>query len=313
MVWLRPLFPRWHWPGARLAMPLLVCGLWLSPAHAQQLDPRSYSNIPTGLDFLLAAYAHQEGDVLLDPSVPIKDLGAKVDTVAVSYVHTYAVGGQSATVGLIVPYASISANGLVEGQSRSVTRTGFGDPTLRLTFNLLGAPALSVKEFGGYRQDLIVGATILVTAPWGHYDPERLINAGTNRWSFKPELGISKALGNWTLEGAFGVTLFTDNDEFLVSHTKQQDPLYAVRGHVIYNFNPRLWGSLDGTYYEGSRSTVDGAGNDDLQQNTRWGVNLSYAVNRNNSLKLYFSSGVSSRTGTDFDTLGLAWQYRWPD
>jgi hypothetical protein len=285
----------------------------MHPAHAQQLDPRSYSNIPTGLDFLLAVYAHQEGDVLLDPSVPIKDVGAKVDTGAVSYVHSLAVRGQSATVGLIAPYATISANGLVEGQSRSVTRAGFGDPTLRLTFNLLGAPALSVKEFHSYRQDLIVGLTLLITAPLGHYDSERLINTGTNRWSVKPELGVSKALGHWTLEGAYGVTFFTANDEFLVSHTKKQDPLYAVRGHVIYNFNPRLWGSLDATYYEGGRSSVDGASSDDLQQNTRWGTNLSYAVNRNNSLKLYFSSGVSSRTGTDFDTVGLAWQYRWPD
>ena len=277
------------------------------------MDPRSYSNVPTGLDFLLVGYAHQEGDVLLDPTVPIKDLSAKVDTAAVSYVHTLAVRGQSATVGLIVPYASISANGLVEGLSESVTRTGFGDPTLRLTLNLLGAPALSVKEFGAYRQDLIVGLTMLVTAPLGHYEPARLINVGTNRWSFKPELGVSKALGNWTLEGAFGVTFFTDNDEFRVSHTKQQDPLYAVRGHVIYNFGPRLWGSLDGTYYEGSRTTLDGLSKNDMQQNTRWGTSLSFAVNRNNSLKLYFSSGASSRTGTDFDTLGLAWQYRWPD
>ena len=300
-------------PELRLAIALLACSLWLRPVHAQQMDPRSYSNVPIGLDFLLAAYAHQEGDVLLDPSVPIKDLSAKVDTAAVSYVHTLAVRGQSATIGLIVPYATISGNGLVEGLSRSVTRAGFGDPTLRLTFNLLGAPALSVKQFSAYRQDRIVGLTMLVTAPLGHYDPERLINVGTNRWSFKPELGVSRAFGNWTLEGAFGVTFFTDNDEFLVSHTKHQDPLYAVRGHVIYNFNPRLWGSLDATFYEGSRSSVDGATNDDLQQNTRWGTNLSFAVNRNNSLKLYFSSGVSSRTGTDFDTLGLAWQYRWPD
>jgi hypothetical protein len=275
------------------------------------MDPRSYSNVPAGLNFLLAGYIYQEGDVVVDPTVPIKDLNAKVDTAAVSYVHTLAFRGQSATVGLIVPYASISADGLVEGQARSVTRAGFGDPTLRLTFNLLGAPALSVREFSGFRQDVIVGLTVLVTAPWGHYDPERLINVGTNRWAFKSELGVSKARGNWTLEGAFGVTLFTDNDEFMVSQTRQQDPLYALQGHVIYNFNPRLWGSLDATYYEGSSTSVDGVQKDDMLQNTRWGGNLSFAVNQSHSLKLYFSSGASSRTGADFDTLGLAWQYRW--
>ena len=300
-------------PGLRLACVIMVCGLWLSQAQAQQMDPRSYSNVPTGLDFVLGGYSHSEGDVLVDPTVPIKDVDAKVDAYLVGYVHTLAVRSQSATVGLVVPYATISANGLVEGRSASVTRSGFGDPTLRMTLNLLGAPALPIKEFGRYRQDVIVGLTLLVAAPLGHYDPERLVNVGTNRWSFKPELGISKALGKWTFEGAFGVTFFTENDEFLVSHTKQQDPLYAVRGHVIYNFNPRLWGSLDATYYEGSRSSVDGAESDDLQETTRWGGNLSFAVNRNHSLKLYFNSGVSARTGTDFDTVGLGWQYRWLD
>jgi hypothetical protein len=28
-------------------------------------------------------------------------------------------------------------------------------------------------------------------------------------------------------------------------------------------------------------------------------------------LKLYAHTGVYTRTGTDFDTIGLAWQYRW--
>jgi hypothetical protein len=34
-------------------------------------------------------------------------------------------------------------------------------------------------------------------------------------------------------------------------------------------------------------------------------------VNRHNSVKLYGSTGVSTRTGGDFDVIGIAWQYRW--
>jgi len=34
-------------------------------------------------------------------------------------------------------------------------------------------------------------------------------------------------------------------------------------------------------------------------------------INRRQSIKLYYSSGVVTRTGTDFDTVGAAWQYRW--
>jgi hypothetical protein len=34
----------------------------------------------------------------------------------------------------------------------------------------------------------------------GQYDDTKLLNLGNNRWSFRPELGISKAWGPWTLE-----------------------------------------------------------------------------------------------------------------
>jgi hypothetical protein len=226
----------------QVAIVLSVFALGLHPANAQQMDPRAYTNVPTGLNFLIGGFSYSEGDVLVDPSIPIKDANAKVETAIVGYARTLALWGQSGTIGLVVPYASVSASGQVEGQATSVTRSGFGDPALRMTLNLYGAPALSLKDFGKYRQDLIVGASLLVTAPWGYYVPSKLVNIGTNRWSFKPELGVSKAIGNWTLEGAFGVTFFTDNTEFLGNNTKQQDPLYAVQGHLIYTFNPRLWG-----------------------------------------------------------------------
>jgi hypothetical protein len=139
----------------------------------------------------------------------------------------------------------------------------------------------------------------------------KLVNLGTNRWSFKPEVGVSQALGPWILEGAFGVSFFTDNDDFFGGRTRKQDPLYAVQGHAIYAFNPGLWTAFDATYYAGGRTSVDGVLNDDLQQNSRWGATLSKSVDLRNSVKLYFSSGATARTGTDFKTAGVAWQHLW--
>jgi len=40
-----------------------------------------------------------------------------------------------------------------------------------------------MKEFVEYRQDLILGASVYVWAPWGQYDPGKLVNLGTNRWT----------------------------------------------------------------------------------------------------------------------------------
>lgn len=68
---------------------------------------------------------------------------------------------------------------------------------------------------------------------------------------------------------------------------------------------------MDGTYYFGGRTTVDGTLNDDLQSNMRWGATLAQSISPRASLKLYSNAGVVARTGSDFTTLGIAWQYRW--
>ena len=72
-----------------------------------------------------------------------------------------------------------------------------------------------------------------MSVPVGQYDTDKLLNNGTNRWSIKPELGISKALGPLILELAAGATFYTDNDDFFGGKTRTQDPLYSVQGHAI--------------------------------------------------------------------------------
>jgi hypothetical protein len=285
--------------------------VFASGAGAQSMEPLSYTNAPIGLNFMIVGGTHQWGSVLVDPTLPVKDVEASVDTATLAYMRVFDFWGQSGSLAMVVPNAWLSASGEVFDQARSISRTGLADITMRLSVNLLGAPALSLPEFAKFQQDTIVGVTLLVTAPSGQYDPSKLVNIGTNRWSFKPELGISQAVGPWTLEAAAGVTLFTENDQFFGSGVRQQDPLYSVQGHAIYNVNPRLWAALDATYYTGGATTLNGIAGNDLQNNTRWGATVAYSVDRQNSIKGYYSSGVSARTGTNFQIVGLAWQYRW--
>jgi hypothetical protein len=150
-----------------------------------------------------------------------------------------------------------------------------------------------------------------VTAPAGQYDSSKLLNIGANRWSVKPEIGISKAVGPWTLELSTGVRFYTDNDDFLSGKTLEQDPIFSVQGHLIYHFGSGVWGAVDTTYYTGGRTTLDGVRGDDLQENVRVGVTLALPVDRHNSIKLYGSTGAFTRTGSDFNLVGIAWQYRW--
>ncbi len=294
--------------GALLAMFVLVFAG--AGANAQDLEPRSYSNTPVGLNFLIAGYAYSEGKMAFDPSLPVTDAQFHTDSGVVAYARSLDAWGKSAKFDVVLPYSSFSAHGdWTAGQgARDV---GIRRSAFRFSMNFYGAPALSVKEFASYRQDLIVGASLQVAAPLGQYDNSKLINLGNNRWSFKPQLGISKAWGPWTVEVAPGATFYTDNTDFYNGGTLSQAPFYSVQGHLIYGFHSGIWLALDGTYFTGGRNTVNGVSTDTRQTNTRAGLTVALPVDRNNSVKIAVSGGTSSRTGASYNAVGIFWQYRW--
>lgn len=296
------------------ARGILVTFLFIgqvTTAQAQDIEPRAFANAPIGVNFLIGGYAFTRGALATDTAVPVTDAQFTTSNAVLGYVRVLDLGGQSAKFDVIVPYSWLSGSANYAGEPLERVVDGFGDPRFRLSVNLYGAPALTLKEFSKYKQDLIVGASLQVSAPLGQYDNSRVANIGTNRWFFKPEIGVSKALGPWTLELAGAVTLFTDNPDFFNGRTRSQDPLYSIQGHVIHAFPAGIWASLDATYFTGGSTRVDGIPKDDRQRNWRLGGTLALPVNSRNSVKLYASSGVSARTGNNYDLLGIAWQYRW--
>lgn len=288
---------------------VLLCGVHL--AQGQEIEPRAYANAPVGVNFLIIGYAFTQGGVPSDSALPVTDPQLDTNSAVLGYARVLDLWGMSGKFDAIVPYTWLS--GSVNSADGPVDRIvdGAADPRFRLSVNFYGAPALRLKEFKDYKQDLIIGASLQVSAPWGQYDDSRLVNIGTNRWSFKPELGISKALGPLTLEFSAAATLFTDNPDFFGGNRRSQDPLYSAQGHAIYGFRSGIWASLDATWFMGGRTTLNGEVKDDRQQNWRLGGTLAFPVDLHNSVKLYASRGVSARTGNNFDLLGIAWQHRW--
>ena len=282
-----------------------------SDIHAQSLEPRAYSNSPVGLNFLVVGFQNPKGALLFDPALPVEDINADIDMAMLGYVRTLDVAGNSAKVGVLLPYATFSGQGILNDNLDTRDTSGIADPEFYFSLNFHGAPALSLKEFNSYQQDSIVGFSFKLTAPLGVYDPDKIFNIGTNRWSFEPRIGVSQALGNWVLEGSAAITFFTDNNNFLNGGTRQQDKVYSTQLHAIYSFPRNTWVALSATYYTGGATTINGLIRDDLQQNWRTGFTLALPVNRRHSIKLFGSRGISTRTGNNYDTAGIAWQYRW--
>jgi len=279
--------------------------------HAGEIEPRAYVNTPVGVNFLLAGYAYTDGGLSTPGSSPIKGARLTMHTEVLAYARSLDVWGNSGKIDVIVPYSELSGTATVAGQPRERKVSGLNDPRFRFSVNFYGAPALSVQEFANYRQNVIIGASVQVSAPLGQYDKDKLVNLGNNRWFVKPDIGISKAWGALTLELSTGVYFYSNNDDFFGGKTLKEDPLWSTQAHVEYQLGRGVWVALSGTYDYGGRSTTDGVRNSDLENNSRIGATLALPVNRNNSVKVYVSDSIHSSAGSNYSLVGVVWQYRW--
>jgi len=291
----------------------LLTALVLAPAQAQaqQLEPRAYSPAPIGVNFLGLVTGYASGGVVMDPSLPIDNAHAIVYVAGPYYGRTFGVFGHLANATVAIPYGWATVHGDVQDVSRQVERSGLVDPQVRIAMNLVGLPALTAREFVQRKPRATLGASLTILAPLGQYYPSKLINLGTNRWAVKPELGFSQPLGPWLFEVYAGVWLFETNGNFYGGQIRKQNPLASYPAHIVYNVRPNFWAAADFTYYAGGSTEINGLPKNDRQENTRGGLTLSLPLPRDQSLKFTWSRGVSVRLGSNFQTIGVAWQYHW--
>jgi hypothetical protein len=151
----------------------------------------------------------------------------------------------------------------------------------------------------------------MVTVPIGQYDPEKLINLGSNRWAFRCRLGASHHADRWYFELIAEAWFFTENPEAFGGNTITQEPLFAGQFNAIYQFKRGFWLGAGIGYGEGGQTAVNGEESDTSQVNKRFGTTLVYPLNQRHSLKFTYLNSLSAAIGADFDKFGLAWQVRW--
>ncbi len=281
------------------------------PVRSQDLEPRLYQNAPIGLNAIILGYGFSSGNVLFDTALLIEDATADVHVVLFAYLRTFDFFGRSAKFDVVLPFSDANFQGFLDGEFRTRNPTGIADPRVRLAVNLIGSPPLTGAEFKNYRQKTIVGASLQVAVPLGQYDNTKLLNLGANRWSFRPEIGVSRSLGRWFLEMAGGGWFFATNNDFFGGSTFEQKPLLFIKGDAIYNFRPGLWLSFNFGIANGGETTINGDFKANPQRNARLGSTLSIPFAPHNSLKIVYTSGLVTRLGADFDSISVVYQYTW--
>jgi hypothetical protein len=292
-------------------LPLVMAG----GVAADDVEPRRWTPLPVGTTVAGIAVIKGKGDISLDPVLQIEDGTVEQTTGVLSAVHAFDLLGKQARIDVRVPYQDARWEGLLAGLPRTRDDRGFADPRVRLSVNLLGPPALGADDFQAYRAahpvETVVGAAVAATLPLGRYDDEKALNLGDNRYSITPQLGVVHNRGAWSYELTGSADFFTDNDEFLIGKTREQDPIYALQAHVVYGPSPIWWVAMGGAYAWGGESTVDGVAREDYRETLFFGASAGLAIDRQSSVQVtYVGTRAQTRIGSNTDNIGLGYSIR---
>lgn len=301
------LFIRWQW------LAVLAVG----SSHlllAQDLAPRAYVITPVHSNAVTLTWAFYDGGLNFTGTIPVTATGT-YNVPIVSFYHSLSFFGRSANITASIPYGVGTFEAAALGKHRSAYRSGLLDLGVRFSVNLMGGPSMPREQFSKWKQKTILGASLRVIAPTGQYSPTQLINWGINRWAFKPELGYSKRWTNWVLDGYGGAWFYTTNSaEFHRPRPAPQteEPIGSFEGHLSRDFGRGTWVSLDGNFWWGGVTTLNGVRNPAARQtSSRLGGTAAWRFSQHQSLKVSYSKGTYVRFGGDYHNVSVAWQYSW--
>jgi len=280
-------------------------------AFSQELEPRALTNLPIGLNFLVSGYAYSNGNVLLDPTVPIEDLNSNLHSGFVAYARAINFFGLSAKVDAIIPYAIGDWRANVNDVSASLSQKGIGDLRIRFSFNFLGSKAMNISDFNNYKPKNISGISVQVIVPSGNYDSNELINIGSNRWSFKSQWGFAKYFDKWILESYTSLWIFTNNTNFLNGNKLFQRPLFTLKMHFIRKLPKKMWVSFNFGYGIGGKTEFNGNPRDTKISTARLGLIYALPLAQKHSINFSYVTGIRFKRGPDFDLFSISYQYRW--
>mgnify|MGYP001817459856 FL=1 len=302
---------------AATAVMLGFLTLWLiPPVWAQEVEIRRWNHLPINENFATVNFAHTEGDIAVDPTLRLEDVTVDLETWLLGYVRTFELLDKTARVEVRQAWQSGTWEGLVDDMPRIVSRDGASDTFARFSVNVVGAPPLAGEAYAAYRSakkvETIVGTALSLQLPTGQYFEEKLVNLGTNRFTFSPQVGIYQRLYNWSFEATAIARFHTDNTSFFGGKRREQDPLYAIDGSVEYIFQSGFWVSAGTGINVGGQSTVDGIERDDRRGSYGWAIRGGFPVLRSLSFRAgYLETDHWTTVGIASQTVSVGLLGRW--
>ncbi len=301
-------------------MTMLAMGALCPPQALAQMPARFYLDTLSGSNAVPLIFESISGNTNPFDSAHIVDPGAELDaTMAlVGYAHTFSLFDRAAMGAIILPMGRISGDVTVGALTVNQSASGFGDPMLEFSLNLIGPPAQkNIPDVLRYQPGFSVDLLADLALPIGEYDNDQSLNIGQNRWYGRLGMPIIWQLGPWvpgrrtTLEFLPAVWLFGDNDDY-VGQTLETDPLFQLDAHLTRDLTEHFWGSLDGVWFYGGEASVNGVSGEKLN-NVGVGLTLGYQINDNLNLTVGYKSTINDDAPDDLrmDSFIVSLVYGW--
>ncbi len=194
---------------------------------------------------------------------------------------------------------------------------GFGDPSVQLTLNLVGAPAIrTIYDVTKYEPKAVLDISVMGAFPIGEYDSNKVVNLGLNRWWGRLALPFTYHFGPYvpgyrtSLEIVPSVLFLGSNGDFL-GRTLDNDPLYQLEAHVTRDVFARFFASVDFLYRHGALSEIDGMEVAEDLDILSLGFTLDYEMNDNVGVRVSYHTIVGGDSGLDGDMFRIAVNFGW--
>ena len=289
----------------------LVCALALMTqvAVAQELEPRRWSHLPVGATSPARAMLYRIG-YLLQSDVTTRGCDGEVHT-RFAYLRVLDVFGKSGRIDVRLPY-SWGDGRAAQGQPASTRRSGFGDPRIPFRRQRAGSPAHAERS-SARRRRTYLSAFALKSCSARRIYRRPADQPGQKPVGLWPQVGVVHSWNKWAAEITGSAWLYTDNDDFDVDKTRDQDPLFSVQGHLIYTVRPRSVG-LDQRSVR-RRRQVDDRWRRLSRPNRKflWAATAWFAkINRRQGVKTAYVLGVTTKdTGSAIGLVIVAYSVLW--
>jgi hypothetical protein len=302
-----------RWYSQPLLAGAVMTFLW-SPArlHPQFTDPRYYDNTPVNVNQLEIVYGYARSDTSLDASIVVGDAELNLNFGVLEYTRYFSLFHHAAWAEPAVPFGNMA--GSVSGTQIRSSSAGTGDSSYQAGILLKGGRALSVAQFATYHPSTTLGTSLSITAPTGQYSADKILNLGSNRWSFKPEFAVAFPFGpqkKWELDTYANAYFYTENTSYHGAHRFQQKPLPGIEGHISYSFRSNAWASVDTRYSFGGDTLVNGVDQKDGQENFTLGSEVNVSLNSRNIIVLEFGKLIVHQNGPTYGGFGVKYFYSW--